>query len=602
MSDLAATTPEQQQQQLEDQGSQEPQVLEQSAAEAPAEPAAGPEPTGGEHAEQAEPTSTAPQTAPSTAPAAAAAAAAGEDDSAPQTAEHEGDEATEAATTAESTPPTADISDQAPPPAEQETAPAEAAPPETTDDTQLPPEVASEQQQSSAIDDTAPPPESVPNADIGEERSAALADQDVQPTVEDKTLLVQEPTTPTAPDITVPSVAVDKHQEEQQQAMDVPPPENTSHNATLLPESTQRGEASKSTSAASQRRTSTITPAPTERRRSSRIVVNRDDYIQRIKTAMELRDKQRTVNLTLQNKLAEYFRKKRTEDKSEADKTITDSTQRYATLLTSLKNLQSELATVKTSNTKVVEDHKLKVAERSKEVFERCEEFRKYKRTTAANSEHSRTGKGIPPKVLDQLEALDLRKEQEVVAVRLENIKLRNKLKRHEVELRQKEELADGLHLIDFEQLKIENQGHNEKIEERNEELLKLRKKITNIVQVLAHVKEKLQCVQVDNRKLAAELETLDREVAQKRDTLPRAKQERDNLRTDNNMQRQKNGLIGNTSLLLDYEKRVGEVERLQSTIDELNQLHLRLAAEMNRLRVTERNVRLLPQILGSAD
>ena len=32
-----------------------------------------------------------------------------------------------------------------------------------------------------------------------------------------------------------------------------------------------------------------------------------------------------------------------------------------------------------------------------------------------------------------------------------------------------KEELAEGLHLIDFEQLKIENQTYNEKIEERNE-------------------------------------------------------------------------------------------------------------------------------------
>ena len=34
---------------------------------------------------------------------------------------------------------------------------------------------------------------------------------------------------------------------------------------------------------------------------------------------------------------------------------------------------------------------------------------------------------------------------------------------------RWQEELAEGLHLIDFEQLKIENQTYNEKIEERNE-------------------------------------------------------------------------------------------------------------------------------------
>jgi histone deacetylase 6 len=38
--------------------------------------------------------------------------------------------------------------------------------------------------------------------------------------------------------------------------------------------------------------------------------------------------------------------------------------------------------------------------------------------------------------------------------------------------------------LIDFEQLKIENQSVNEKIEERNEELIKLRKKTTVTVQV----------------------------------------------------------------------------------------------------------------------
>lgn len=36
-------------------------------------------------------------------------------------------------------------------------------------------------------------------------------------------------------------------------------------------------------------------------------------------------------------------------------------------------------------------------------------------------------------------------------------------------------------------------QSLNEKIEERNEELLKLRKKTTTTVQILTHVREKLQ-------------------------------------------------------------------------------------------------------------
>ncbi len=54
-----------------------------------------------------------------------------------------------------------------------------------------------------------------------------------------------------------------------------------------------------------------------------------------------------------------------------------------------------------------------------------------------------------------------------------------------------------GLHLIDFEQLKINNVDLNEKIEERNDDILKLKKKVTSTVEVLTHVKEKLQFLQV---------------------------------------------------------------------------------------------------------
>lgn len=63
--------------------------------------------------------------------------------------------------------------------------------------------------------------------------------------------------------------------------------------------------------------------------------------------------------------------------------------------------------------------------------------------------------------------------------MRLENLRLRNNFVKNQKILKKKEELAEGLHLIDFEQLKIENQTLNEKIEERNEDLHKLKKKNT---------------------------------------------------------------------------------------------------------------------------
>jgi hypothetical protein len=158
--------------------------------------------------------------------------------------------------------------------------------------------------------------------------------------------------------------------------------------------------------------------------------------------------------------------------------------------------------------------------------------------------------------VADILEQADAKKEQDITVVRLENIKLRNKIRRQEMLLRQKEELGDGLHLIDFEQLKIENQSHNEKIEDRNEELLKLRKKITNIVQVLTHVKEKLNFMENENCELTETLRMLDEQVTQRRDELPVLKLHRDSLRTGNINIRQKNGLLGNNDLLYDYESK----------------------------------------------
>lgn len=78
----------------------------------------------------------------------------------------------------------------------------------------------------------------------------------------------------------------------------------------------------------------------------------------------------------------------------------------------------------------------------------------------------------------------------------MENIKLQNKISKLEAQIKEKEQLAEGLHMIDFEQLKINNVDLNEKIEERNEDILKLRKKVTSTVQVLTHVKEKLQFLQ----------------------------------------------------------------------------------------------------------
>jgi predicted nucleic acid-binding Zn-ribbon protein len=131
-------------------------------------------------------------------------------------------------------------------------------------------------------------------------------------------------------------------------------------------------------------------------------------------------------------------------------------------------------------------------------------------------------------------EQSEFQKDEEVNQFRLQNIALRNRLANKEKVLKKKEQLADGLHLIDFEQLKIENQTLNEKIEERNEELHKLRKKITNTVVILSHTREKLKYVEKQNNSHKDKLQTLHDQLNDEKKSLSNMKKDREVLQKEN--------------------------------------------------------------------
>jgi hypothetical protein len=106
--------------------------------------------------------------------------------------------------------------------------------------------------------------------------------------------------------------------------------------------------------------------------------------------------------------------------------------------MTALEDLRIEANNVNETNQIIIEEFQFKLGEKMVEVNGKIEQFWKYKKSVAIASQNSRTGKPIPQKILDQLEIMERKKDTEIAEVRLENIKLRNKLKRHEQLLRQK--------------------------------------------------------------------------------------------------------------------------------------------------------------------
>ena len=94
--------------------------------------------------------------------------------------------------------------------------------------------------------------------------------------------------------------------------------------------------------------------------------------------------------------------------------------------------------------------------------------------------------------------------------LRLIHIKIRNAVSEDTAMLEQLEQIGEHCTLQEYEQLKMENQGHLDKIEERDEELTKLRKKCNGAIQCLAHVREKCLSIETDIKLMHEEFDDKD--------------------------------------------------------------------------------------------
>ncbi|XP_065272921.1 coiled-coil domain-containing protein 113 [Emys orbicularis] len=96
-------------------------------------------------------------------------------------------------------------------------------------------------------------------------------------------------------------------------------------------------------------------------------------------------------------------------------------------------------------------------------------------------------------KVLRYLEEKNHYRDAMKEKLRLKNDSLKVQKKKLQLQLKQKEEMGEALHEVDFQQLKIENAQFLEKIDERNRDLLQLKLTAGNTLQILNSYKRKLQ-------------------------------------------------------------------------------------------------------------
>ncbi|KAL4660939.1 hypothetical protein GN956_G1592 [Arapaima gigas] len=313
------------------------------------------------------------------------------------------------------------------------------------------------------------------------------------------------------------------------------------------------------------------------------------DHEEVMRTLCQLQDERDCLmqrNSQLQARLAELLHKKVGEEvRHEPQKVASDPEQRYLRCMAVMEELREQYQQEAESHQHQAEQLQLQTQEKLKRVKMEWRALQTLKRDVATEALARRVGRQAAQAQVEQIQEAEQHREKELVHVRLENVRLRRRAQRYEAALRGKEELAGGLHFIDFEQLKIENQTYGEKLEERGEELLRLRRKITNTVQELTHVREKLHFVAEENEVRRRHLVDVEAAVGRTRDVLTHTKQARDSLRADNLRLRQRCGLLGQVTLLRDWEDKVSAIEELEQRLDTLKRRHAELVEHCSSVK-----------------
>ena len=293
-----------------------------------------------------------------------------------------------------------------------------------------------------------------------------------------------------------------------------------------------------------------------------REVVDLESSIEKLKEDNELLQKK--INLIYE------FRKKegREEKNFYKESNINEST--YADSLTSTAGLYNDLNIHKRKLDQDLQRYQKSIEEQEKRKQDVYEILMKYKEELLDNAE-TRKGTKIPRAEIENWLGREKQLEDTLRNLRIQSFTKSLEMNRLKKELKKMEDYFEGLHIIDFEQLKIENNTLTEKIEDRNEEIHKIKKKINENVQTLAHLQEKSKFISSENELKKTENENLKKEIIEMKKKLTEKKEENDKKALKQLNANKKIDQINSLPLKDYYRRTLQHIQELAVQIDQVS-------------------------------
>eukprot|EP00730_Choanoeca_flexa_P006835 TRINITY_DN12230_c0_g1_i1.p1 TRINITY_DN12230_c0_g1~~TRINITY_DN12230_c0_g1_i1.p1 ORF type:complete len:826 (+),score=227.62 TRINITY_DN12230_c0_g1_i1:1606-4083(+) len=299
--------------------------------------------------------------------------------------------------------------------------------------------------------------------------------------------------------------------------------------------------------------------------------------------AEQMGETQELQHNLLHTSIAQVLKQKQNKEVSQQT-SMAEALQQFNQAMTKLKDLEVN----KEKFNQRTEELRTKLEaqrEQKEEDVARLEaEFARLRRRTANGSISRQTGMRLRPEQLTKMEEPLSDVQRRLSQYRRMYSKAASALERIQQASEEFDALSGGLNVIDYEQLKVEGQAQEQKIEEKTDEVIKEQKRISTCVQVLSHMNEKLNFLEDELAEGTVKLRTTDAELARKRAELSQLKKARDKLFESNRRMQQELTLLHREDLQRDFEAKQEFKATLEQKRADLNSLQGTLREKTMRL------------------
>lgn len=299
--------------------------------------------------------------------------------------------------------------------------------------------------------------------------------------------------------------------------------------------------------------------------------INSEEYTELLQQLSEERAKAVEHSEQLQMQLAEFLRKKSAEDQ-DLQRTLPGSEQldSYECCLKVLTELKQQLEVYSDTAEQQTVELRLQAQEKLHKVDREWRELMALKKDMAVMMLSRRLGKAAAQAKVESTLETEQRQQDELTRLRLQNIRLKDRICRLESELREAEQRAGNPLQLQYEQLQIQRLKCKNYTEKQTVEALKVQRKMSRSLELLSNIKEKLYWTELEVQNKREQLAQVDAMVTRKRDVLTSIKQERNSLKRDNQKLKERRGLLGNTALLRDFDDTTHACAHLEEKLENL--------------------------------